>query len=98
MIYGAGAKVEFMPDTEPRHAYIDIDCPQGTKLDTSDAVRARNRSANSPEKENVQHFIANVGSHGVEAFSHGDSTTSHQNRININFPKLRTAKYPQAKS
>ena len=88
VVYAAGAKVEFMPDTEPRHAYIDIDCPQGTKLDTSDTFVREIEARIQPEKKNVLNFIANVGSHGVEMFSHGDSTTSHENRININFPKL----------
>ncbi|NIA13634.1 MAG: MMPL family transporter [Nitrospiraceae bacterium] len=80
--------VEFMPDTEPRQAYVDVDCAQGTALDTSDGFVRRVEEAIAPERENMEFVVSNIGSRGAGAFVTSSKATSHQNRVTMKFPKL----------
>lgn len=92
MVFMAGARTEFFPDTEPRKVNIDIDCPQGTSLETSDRYVREVEAKVGAERENMQFLVANVGSRGVSMDSHGGSEATHLNRVAMRFPKIEECK------
>jgi multidrug efflux pump subunit AcrB len=93
-IFLAGARVQFMPETEPREAYIDVDCPQGTNLETSDSFVRVVESRIASERDNLEFVVSNLGSRGVSTFGgvHGGAASTHQNRVTLKFPKLEECK------
>ncbi len=92
-IFAARARIEFMPDVEPHQAYIDIDCPQGTNLDTSNKYVKEIEARVQPEVGNMEFLIANVGSRGVKSMgSMSGSNVTHLNRVTMKFPKLENCK------
>jgi multidrug efflux pump len=92
VLYFKDAKVEFIPETDPRTAYIDIDCPEGTKLEVTDKIVRQVEEIVKQYGEDVEFIIGNVGSRGVSMFGGGDSGSSHIGRVSLDFPKLGTAK------
>ncbi|MBI5095889.1 MAG: efflux RND transporter permease subunit [Candidatus Hydrogenedentes bacterium] len=83
------AKVEFMPDTEPQRAYIDIKCPEGSNLETSDELCKQVEALVQPFKDNIEYVITNVGSMGVDLEGGGGGASStHLSRVTLKFPKL----------
>jgi CzcA family heavy metal efflux pump len=92
MIYLSGAEIEFMPSTEPRRAMIDVDCPQGTNLATTDAIVRQVEEIVQPYAHEVEFIISNVGSRGESQFSFGGGGSSHIGRVTLDFPKLADAK------
>ncbi|MDQ1257839.1 MAG: multidrug efflux pump, partial [Candidatus Hydrogenedentes bacterium] len=86
-IFSLTAKVEFVPETEPRRAQIDIDCPEGTNLDTTDAIVRQIEALVEPYRENVEFVIASTGSRGVSQFGGGSGgQTNHIGRVSLRFP------------
>ncbi len=97
-IFLAAAEMEFMPDTEPRQAFIDIDCAQGTSLDTSDTFVRRIEESIEPERGNMEFMVSNVGSRGVTMFGAASGkTSSHQNRVTMKFPRLDQCPEPPSR-
>ncbi len=91
-IYFKNAKIEFIPETDPRSAYIDIDCPEGTKLEVTDGIVRQVEDIVKQYGENVKFIVGNVGSRGVDIFSSGVGGSSHIGRVSLEFPKLGKAK------
>ncbi|HOX37291.1 MAG TPA: efflux RND transporter permease subunit [Candidatus Brocadiia bacterium] len=83
-IYGRG--VEFFPDIEPRRAYIDIECAEGTGLEVTDAIarRIEAKLADSIRYPDIKNVITNVGSRGVSFFGGGAGGT-HISRVSVDF-------------
>jgi multidrug efflux pump subunit AcrB len=93
LIFMSGAQKQFMPDVEPHRGYIDIDCPQGTNLATSDTFVKEIESRVQPESQNMEFLVANVGSRGVSSFGgSGGSGGTHRSRITMKFPDLEFCK------
>ncbi|MCC6697540.1 MAG: efflux RND transporter permease subunit [Candidatus Hydrogenedentes bacterium] len=82
------AEVEFTPTIEPPQADIDIECPEGTNLATSDAYVRQVEAILQPYKDNIEHIIANVGSQGPSLYGERRANTTHLSRITLDFPKL----------
>ena len=82
------AETEFTPTVEPPQAYIDIECPEGTNLATSDAYVRQVEAILQPYTENIEHVIANVGSQGASLFGVQTANTTHLSRITLDFPDL----------
>ena len=76
--------VEFFPDLEPSQAWIKVDAPIGTRLETSDKIlrQIEKRILDTPDME---HFVTEVG--GVtDAFDFGGGGGSpHKSQITIDF-------------
>ncbi|MCC6490451.1 MAG: efflux RND transporter permease subunit [Candidatus Hydrogenedentes bacterium] len=82
------AEVEFTPTIEPPQADIDIECPEGTNLATSDAYVREVEALLQPYRDNIEHIIANVGSQGPSLYGERRANTTHLSRITLDFPKL----------
>ena len=80
-LFGKG--VQFLPDTEPRRAYVHVKAPEGTNLDASDRLVAQVEKVVS-SYEDIKHVIANIGSAGGDPFSQG-GTGTHLSRVALDF-------------
>ena len=84
LLYGAfGKGSEFMPDTEPRRAYVHIKAPEGTNLDASDKLVELVENIVS-KYEDIRYVISNIGAEGGDPFSQG-GTGTHINRVALDF-------------
>lgn len=85
IIYGIfNHGVEFFPDLEPTQAWIKVEAPIGTRLETSDHIVQiiEDRIKNTPDME---HFVTEVGNVS-DAFSFGgDAGTPHKSQVTIDF-------------
>jgi CzcA family heavy metal efflux pump len=84
------AKVEFIPETEPRRAYVNVDCPEGTRLEITDGIVRQIEDIVRQHQEGVEFIIANAGSRGVTIFGEGGAGNSHLGRVTVDFLKLGT--------
>lgn len=82
------AEFEFTPTIEPPQADIDIECPEGTNLATSDAYVKMVEDVLEPYRDNLEHVIANIGSQGVSLYGENRANTTHLSRVTLDFPKL----------
>jgi multidrug efflux pump len=89
-IYMAQAEIEFEPTTEPPRAVIDVDGPQGQRLDVTDSVVAEIEQRVEDLKGGgaVEYILASVGSKGSFGGIGGDSGESNIGRVTVDFPKL----------
>ena len=84
LLYGAfGKGTEFMPDTEPRRAYVHVKAPEGTNLDTSDKLVRLVENIVS-KYDDIRYVISNIGAEGGDPFSQG-GTGTHINRVALDF-------------
>lgn len=90
-IFLSTAETIFMPDTEPPQAYIDIECPEGTNLETTDYYARRVESMIAPYTPYMESVVTSVGSLGVTPDAGslvGTSKAEHISRITLDFPPL----------
>ena len=91
LLYGAfGRGSEFMPDTEPRRAYVHIKAPEGTNLDASDKLVQLVENIVS-KYEDIRYVISNIGAEGGDPFSQG-GTGTHINRVALDFKDFHDRK------
>ena len=91
LLYGAfGKGSEFMPDTEPRRAYVHIKAPEGTSLDASDKLVELVENIVS-KYEDIRYVISNIGAEGGDPFSQG-GTGTHINRVVLDFKDFHDRK------
>ena len=87
-LFAVQAEVVFTPTIEPPQAYIDIECPEGTNLETSDEYVRQVEAICEPYREHLDFVIANVGSQGVDMGGGGNVNTTHLSRVTLDFPDL----------
>ena len=85
------ATIEFMPNTEPRRANVDVDGAEGTRLEVTDAIVRELEEIVGDFGDNVDFVIGNAGSRGVSMFSSGGGSNSHLGRVTLDFAKFGTA-------
>jgi multidrug efflux pump len=91
ILYGAfGKGSEFMPDTEPRRAYVHVKAPEGTNLDASDKLVKLVENIVS-KYEDIRYVISNIGAEGGDPFSQG-GTGTHINRVALDFKDFHDRK------
>ena len=76
--------IEFFPDSEPSQAWIKVEAPIGTRLETSDITvrEIEERIKNTPDME---HFVTEVGNVS-NVFSFGlEGGTPHKSQVTIDF-------------
>jgi len=84
VLYGfLGKGVEFFPDTDPNRATVNIKAPEGTSLDTTDAL-VKEIECCFGDYPDITHYISDVGS-ATDRFGGGMSTKSNRARISIDF-------------
>ena len=94
-LYGAfGRGSEFMPDTEPKRAYVNVKAPEGTNLDASDKLVSLVENIVS-KYDDIRYVIANIGSEGGDPFSQG-GTGTHINRVAIDFKDFHDRSTPSS--
>ena len=96
-LFSSTAQVEFVPETEPRQAYVEVDGPEGQRLELTDQIVHEIEGIVNKQKDNIEFVIANVGSRGVNMFSDGGGGSSHIGRVTMDFPKLGTAPVPPSR-
>ena len=95
VLYGAfGRGSEFMPDTEPKRAYVNVKAPEGTNLDASDKLVSLVENIVS-KYDDIRYVIANIGSEGGDPFSQG-GTGTHINRVAIDFKDFHDRSTPSS--
>ncbi|PLX85708.1 MAG: AcrB/AcrD/AcrF family protein [Desulfuromonas sp.] len=83
--YGAlGHGVELFPDTEPNRAFVEIKAPEGTSLDSSDAL-ARIAEEAAAQEGDVRYAIAEVGVGSSSEMGGGTAGQSHQSKVSLDF-------------
>jgi multidrug efflux pump subunit AcrB len=88
-VFFQGAKIEFTPETEPHRGFVDIDCPEGTNLETTDGFVRHIEELVAPFHKNLEFLLASVGSRGVSRFGGGKGgQTTHVGRVTLDFPKF----------
>lgn len=92
LVYLTQARIEFMPDTEPRLVMVDVDCPQGTNLDTSDRFVRMIEDRIRPTAEGADYIMASVGSRGIGGFMESGGSGTYQNRVTLVFPEIGECK------
>ena len=90
IVYNVTSTVEFIPTTEPRRAYIDVDCAEGTRIEVTDAIVRQIEDIVGDHNEGLEFVIANAGSRGASRFNRGGGGNSHIGRVTMDFPKLAT--------
>jgi len=91
ILYGAfGKGSEFMPDTEPRRAYIHFKAPEGTNLDASDKLVELVENIVS-KYEDIRYVISDIGAEGGDPFSQG-GTGTHISRVALDFKDFHDRK------
>ncbi len=95
-VYLRGAEIEFIPNTEPRSAYIDVDLPEGAKLEETDKIIRQIETLAAQYGSDVEFIISSVGSRGVNIFSSigGGGSSSHIGRVTLDFPPFGEWKVP----
>ncbi|NQU44681.1 efflux RND transporter permease subunit, partial [bacterium] len=88
-----GVGTEFFPTTEPQGAYINVELPEGSSLDTSDIVvrLAEDAALQFPESEAV---VASVGATGGLFGSGGGK--SNESQVTIEFVDREFRKTPSS--
>ncbi len=91
VLYGAfGKGSEFMPESEPRRAYVNVKAPEGTNLDASDKLVRLVENIVS-KYEDIRYVISNIGAEGGDPFSQG-GTGTHINRVALDFKDFHDRK------
>ena len=85
-IFFANPKIEFMPNTEPSRADINVKCPEGTNLATSDAIVRRIEERVDAYRADIDFVVASVGSGGANRRGGGVSA-SHRSQVTLRFPE-----------
>jgi multidrug efflux pump len=89
-----GQGVEFLPDTEPRRAFVQVKAPEGTNLDASDRLVKIVEEVVQPYKD-IRYVIANIGSKGGDPFTQGGIGT-HISRITLDFKDMDLRSRPSS--
>lgn len=76
--------VEFFPDTEPSQAWIKIENPIGTRLETSDRV-AREIESRIQNTVDMEHFVTEVGNVSDNFGMGMEGGNPHKSQITIDF-------------
>ena len=90
-VFFSSAVVEFIPTTQPRQVHVDIDAPDGTALEATNAIVKQIEDMVSRYEENLDFVVANVGSRGASVFGFGGSSSSI-GRVTLDFPNVAEAK------
>ncbi len=95
-----GKGKQFFPESEPRNGYVDIRLPEGSKLDTTDAVALEiediiEKLDMEDGHKDVKFMVSSIGSRGSSGigFSFGGSTPNLA-RISLEFIDLEKRKTP----
>ncbi len=95
-----GKGTQFFPESEPRNGYVDIRLPEGSKLDTTDAVALEiediiEKLDMEDGHKDVKFMVSSIGSRGSSGmgFSFGASTPNLA-RISLEFIDLEKRKTP----
>lgn len=91
-VFFSRARVVFMPEVEPPQAYINIECPEGTNLETSDQFVRQVEAIVEPYRPYMDNVIASVGWQGVGHGGGRGGGSTHLSRVTLDFPKLADCK------
>jgi len=76
--------LEYFPDIEPRQAWVNVDAPNGTRLEASDRIvkKVEKRIQDTPD---MRYFVADVGNQSNMMDFGGGSGSPHKSRVTIEF-------------
>ena len=91
-VYAADWRIEFLPETEPDTARVQIDGPEGASVDMTDRLVRRIEELAAPHADAVDYVIASAGSRGANrqdgmpGGGGGGGQTSHIGEVTLDFP------------
>lgn len=89
-IFMAHPRIEFVPDTEPNRAYVDVDASEGTRLEITDAIVGKIEDIIGDYGGEIEYLLASSGSRGASTNVNTSDTASHTGRVTMDFFKLGT--------
>ena len=92
-----GRGVELFPSFDPRRAFINIRCPQGTNIKETNRLCLLVEDRLEPFANNFEHVIANVGSAGGGFSFVGTSAGPHVANVTMVFKDYQVRPRPSAK-
>jgi CzcA family heavy metal efflux pump len=85
VIFFTKAEIEFMPQTEPYRADINIDAPEGTNLNASDELARQVEDVARKYMDDIEFVVTKVGSSGGRRG--GSTTATHSSQVTLRFPQ-----------
>jgi CzcA family heavy metal efflux pump len=85
-LFGKGT--EFMPEVEPRRAFVHIKAPEGANLDASDRFVRQVEKVASQYKD-IRHVISEVGQIATDPFSGSGGVGTHLSKVTLEFVDFR---------
>ena len=80
-------ETEFFPSTTPEQARMSIRAPEGTKLEATDNISKRLEGF-LVSKDNIKHYVADVGVGGGGHMRSGGEGTPYLGRISMDFQEM----------
>ncbi len=101
-IYFADFRYEFLPETQPAQAQIEIRGPEGAALNSTDTIARAIEEIVEPDRDYLEYTIANVGRGSVglgprSPGSGGFGQTTHLGSVTLDFPDLSEAEIPPSR-
>jgi CzcA family heavy metal efflux pump len=86
-----GKGVEFLPETDPKRAWIKIKAPVGTNLDASDEIVRQVEAVCDEYRPDVEYVIANTGK-----TSQADEFGTHWSQVTVDFVDMHDRSRPSS--
>lgn len=95
--YFADLKYDFLPRVEPDQANINIEGPEGARLDATDAIARQIEKIVEPQQPNLEYLITRVGSQAGSmnrrpGSSGGVGAMTHLGAVTLDFPDAEATK------
>ncbi len=89
MLWGANARMQFMPDAEPQQAFVDLSMPEGTLLEkTDERIKFLEKGITETEgSADIKATTASIGSRGAGGLISA-GTASNIGRISLEFKDI----------
>ncbi len=88
--------VVLFPEFDPVRANIDIRLPQGTNIEETDRITREVEARLAPYRDNLQHFVSNVGLSGGGGSLGPSSAGPNSAQITLIFKDFETRKRPSS--
>ncbi len=89
--------IEFVPDTDPTYAYVNLEAPSGTRIEVTDGYTKQIEAAVAEVPE-LKAYVANVGSGGGQDITSGGGGATHLATLSLEFIRAEERKFNSSTS